>query len=240
MGLIKIMLALVIAVNLTNCASYSPLSFGEIKELVSDLPRQNSFNYINAGTLEEDYFAAVHGTLGEPFIYIILSDTRSPISKIIAMFTGSTYNHASLAFDKKLATLVSYNGGGDSYNPGMNREQVEFLNQKAGASMVVYKIRADRTQKTAILRKIRQINREGSSYNLLGLITKRSYRPNIMFCSQFVYTLLERTDLDYFKKTSGTVKPMDFIELNDGSAEIWLHEIPVCDTAPGKKFSKNS
>jgi hypothetical protein len=53
---------------------------------------------------------------------------------------------------------------------------------------------------------------------LLGLIFKGSARPNIMFCSQFVQTMLELAGLDYFDNARGAVKPVDFIELDGNRA----------------------
>ena len=39
-------------------------------------------------------------------------------------------------------------------------------------------------------------------------------QPNIMFCSQFVYTMLELAGLNYFEKNAAHVTPTDFIELD--------------------------
>ena len=64
------------------------------------------------------------------------------------------------------------------------------------------------------MENIQQINEEGSAYNLWGLFFKSSHQPNIMFCSQFVYRMLELAGLAYFKKDAAHVRPMDFIELD--------------------------
>ena len=56
-----------------------------------------------------------------------------------------------------------------------------------------------------MLDKIREINNEGSAYNLLGLVLKVTPQPNIMFCSQFVYTILELAGLNYFEKDAAHV-----------------------------------
>jgi hypothetical protein len=133
---------------------------------------------------------------------------------MISLFTGTEYNHASLAFDSELKTIVSYNGGTNVYPPGMNQEMLEYFNQKADSSILVYRLEAHLGQKEMILKKLEQINREGSAYNLLGLITKYSHKPNIMFCSQFVYKMLEYSGLSYFKKRDSEVKPTDFVELD--------------------------
>jgi hypothetical protein len=72
------------------------LSNVHINELLEDIPRHNSFRYINKGSLTEDYFNAAYQTLDDLHIYIIISNTGSPASEIIALFTKKHYNHASL------------------------------------------------------------------------------------------------------------------------------------------------
>jgi hypothetical protein len=179
--------------------------------LLRDLPRHNSFRYINAGTIPASFFDAAGETLGDPYIYIVLSDTKTPASRVIAAFTGDSYNHVSLSFDPALTTLVSYNGGSGKNSPGLNPETVGDLSGRPGAEMAVFKLFAGTGKKSRILDRIKQINNEGSSYNRLGLVIKRSLKPNIMFCSQFVYSMLEHVGLDYLEKESVRVKPADFI-----------------------------
>jgi hypothetical protein len=190
-----------------SCARLSP---GDVYALLRDLPRHNSFAYITKETLPAGYFEAARLSLEDPYIYIVLSDTGSPAGKLIGLFTGAAYNHVSLSFDPALATLVSYNGGGGVSGPGLNRETPEDLNRKPGASLAVFRLWTGPEKKRALIGRVAAINREGSSYNLLGLLTKRSWLPNIMFCSQFVYTLLDEAGAAYFSKNRGDVRPMDF------------------------------
>ncbi|MDR1893282.1 MAG: hypothetical protein LBQ61_01145 [Spirochaetales bacterium] len=182
--------------------------------LMEDLPRHNSSQYINQESLTGDYFHAARRSLEDPFVYIVLSDTGSPASKLISLVTRRRYNHVSLAFDESLATMISYNGGGQSAKPGLNQERLFDLRQKETSSVAVYRLASSRRQKEAILSRVEKINREGSSYNLSGLITKKSSLPNIMFCSQFVYSMLNEAGLNYFYKESTKVHPMDFLELD--------------------------
>ena len=187
------------------------LSPGNLKEIIDDLPHHDSFNYVNAGSLTEEYFRAAEASMDDCGLYIVVSDTGSPASEIISAFTHRQFNHASLSFDAALATIVSYNGGARVYPPGLNLEMVEFFNQKPDASVLVYRLPVTAEQKRAALDKIAQINREGSAYNMLGLVIGRSYRPNIMYCSQFVYTLMRYIGAHYFE-ADGVIKPTDLIE----------------------------
>ena len=187
------------------------LSPGNIKEIIDDLPNHDSFKYINAGSLTEDYFLAAEASMDDLGLYIVISDTGSPASEIISAFTQRQFNHASLSFDAALTTIVSYNGGERVYPPGLNLEMIEFFNQKPDASVLVYRLPVTMEQKRAALGRIAQINREGSAYNMLGLIMGRSYKPNIMYCSQFVYSLAEYIGASWFE-AEGVVKPTDLIE----------------------------
>lgn len=190
------------------------LSKSNIQEIMHDLPRHSSFSYINSGTLTESYFEKAAGALHDGYIYLVFTKSKSASSEIIGLFTNKEYNHVSLSFDKELHTIISYNGGEKTAPPGLNSEVVEQLTKKEGACIIVYRLLATYGQKQAMLDKIREINNEGSAYNLPGLLLKVTPQPNIMFCSQFVYTMLELAGLNYFKKDAAHVTPADFIELD--------------------------
>lgn len=190
------------------------LSSDNLKETFEDLHRHSSTKYINNGSLTDEYFKLAQDSLTDPYIYIIISNTGSSASEIISLFTQKQYNHASLSFDTDLKTIISYNGGEKVYPPGLNAEMVEAFHKKDDASVLVYRLPTTIEQKQQILDKVKQINTDGSAYNLLGLVIKHSYRPNIMFCSQFVYQMLKLAGLTYFDKPAGDVRPTDFIELD--------------------------
>ncbi len=188
------------------------LSPENLRAVAEDLPRHDSFRYINGGSLTDEYFTEARKYLDDPYLYIVISRTGSPASEIISVFTQKQYNHASLSFDRGLNTILSYNGGERVYPPGLNKEMLEFFNKKPDASILVYKLGCEREQKECVLQKVEEINRDGSAYNMLGLVLKYSHKPNIMFCSQFVYRMLELAGLAYFSKTAGGVTPTDLVE----------------------------
>jgi hypothetical protein len=80
----------------------------------------------------------------------------------------------------------------------------------------MYRLRLEPAQKMVMIERIRAIDEEGSSYNITGLLTKKSKLPNIMFCSQFVYSILDEAGLAYFEKKQGEVRPQDFIRRAGG------------------------
>ena len=190
----------------------SGASPGRIKQIVTDLPRHSSLRYINQGHLTEKYFRAAEASLTDPSLYIVVSNTGSPASEFINVFTQKNFNHVSLSFDRELTTIISYNGGERVYPPGLNQEMLTYFNQKSNASMMVYRLEASAEQKALLIDQVRRINDEGSAYNLIGLVFKYSHKPNIMFCSQFVYKMLQTAGLTYFEKNAAAVTPTDLIE----------------------------
>ncbi len=188
--------------------------FYNLKEVTGDLPRHHFFTYCNRYSLPEKMIQSAYNTVENGYVYIVLSDTGSPASELIALFTKKKYNHASIAFDKDLTTMVSYNNGEKRFPPGLNVEKPCYFRKKENAYMIVYQLKATAAQKRNMIAKIEQINQEGSSYNTIGLLLKKSFLPNIMFCSQFVYCLLQEGGIAYFDKKSESVKPMDFVELD--------------------------
>ncbi|MGQ2375900.1 hypothetical protein [Companilactobacillus zhachilii] len=190
------------------------VSMDHMKTVLEDLPRHSSTRYINHGSLTDYYFEKANASLDDNHIYLVVSNTGSPASEIISQFTQKQYNHVSLSFDRNLNTIISYNGGNNVYPPGMNAEVVEYFHQKADASVLIYSLPVTRKQKQLLIDKIVEINQEGSAYNLVGLVAKHSFRPNIMFCSQFVYKMLKIAGLEFFEKSAGEVRPTDFIELD--------------------------
>jgi hypothetical protein len=216
------------------CFSCSTLSLREIGGLIQELPRHSSTRYITRRSLPDGWFDRTAPE--DPYVYIVLSNTGSPAGRLIGLFTSAVYNHVSLSFDRALETLVSYNGGNGVSSPGLNAERLEFLNQRAGAFLAVYRLRLEPGQKAALIERIRAIDQEGSSYNLLGLLTKKSRLPNIMFCSQFVYSVLDEAGLAYFEKEKGKVRPEDFIREGKGLefVEFVFFDSPAVQDLPDR------
>lgn len=191
------------------------LSLENLTEIAHDLPRHSSNRYINNGSLTESYFDEAYRHLNDGYVYLVLTNSGTAANSIISAFTRRDFNHISISLDRDLRTIISYNGGGKVSPPGLNHEMLEFLTKNEGACVMVYRLAAKPQQKRSIIKKLKEINTEGSAYNLLGLVFKYSRKPNILFCSQFVYTMLEYAGLSYFrKKRSADVRPSDFVELD--------------------------
>ncbi len=192
----------------------SKINRKQLKYIIKDLPRHSVFSYVNNGSLSDEYFEKANSTLNNGYIYLVISKTKSPASEIIGAFTNKMYNHISISFDENLSTIVSYNGGGNIYSPGLNEEILEELIKNDGASIMVYRLEATEEEKQIIIDEIKEITKVGSAYNISGLLFQYTAKPNIMFCSQFVYKMLQLADLNYFNKKVTRVKPTDFVELD--------------------------
>lgn len=203
------------------------LSKVELAEIMYQLPRHSSFHYVNNGTLTESYFRSAYETVRNGYIYIIVTKSKTLPSDVIGLFTDKEYNHVSLSFDEELKTIISYNGGERAIPPGLNPELIDNLARNNGSAILVYRLPATEKQKEIMIRQIEKINMEGSAYNLLGLVFKASRKPNIMFCSQFVYTMLQTADLNYFDKRAAQVAPSDFIELDYGRKLEFVRRIEL-------------
>lgn len=210
--------------------SRDALNRRNIKYLVSEIPRHGYIRYTSQYNLPNKFFTLSKKAIEkDENIYIILSKTGSPASEVISLFTHKDFNHLSLSFDRNLKTMVSYNGGNKFQNPGLNTEDLNSLQQKMDSHVLVYSLKATKKQQSKILSNIRKINNEGSAYNVLGLLTSHSVRPNMMFCSQFVYTMFQQAGLTYFDASHGEVKPTDFIENDCQDRLTFEYEIANTD-----------
>lgn len=201
-----------------------------IAEIIADLPRHSLFHYISNGALTSAFFEKAEATVNDGYVYIVLTKSGSPASELIGVFTSKRYNHVSISFDPELHTMISYNGGEKVVPPGLNHERLKQLNENAAPSIIVYRLAATVQQKKTMIDTVREINGEGSAYNLLGLVFKYSHKPNIMFCSQFVYTLLIKSGTNYFEKEAAHVKPTDFVELDYYRKLEFAYEITFGET----------
>ncbi len=115
--------------------AWQVVSQGCVYDLGRDLTRHNCFRYCNRGSLSSAYFAQATAALSDGYIYLALTHSNSPAGEVIGLFTGRAYNHISLAFDRALKTLVSYNGGEGGEAPGLNPETLKGLAERKGASV---------------------------------------------------------------------------------------------------------
>src|SRR5690606_5219823 len=134
-------------------------------------------------------------------VYIVLTDTGTLFTKTIKAFTQKPYNHASIAFDRRLQDVYSF-GRKKLTNPlrgGLIKENYDdhFYRQTQAA---IFACTLNQHDYDNIYRRVQRMYRHPHKfkYNLLGLFGilfhKRIERAHAFFCSQFVAHLFESID----------------------------------------------
>lgn len=155
-------------------------------------------------------------------IYVLLTDTGTWFTRMIKLFTGAPYNHASLALDINLKNIYSF-GRKRANNPliaGFVKENVYtgtfryFPNTRC----VLLKIALSEKQHAALLQYIREFekNKENYRYNLIGLLgvlLELNIEPtDSYFCSQFVAEAMRSSGINLWERPSAKVTPHDFLK----------------------------
>lgn len=161
----------------------------------------------------------------EKQIYILLSHSGSMLSKLINIYTKTTYTHVSIGLDKNLVELYSF-GRLKPYNPvigGFIREDIlngtytRFPNTKCA----IYLLTVTEEQYERLGKEIQRFTLEEGKYkyNLLGLagviINYPVQREYSYFCSQFVTEVLKNSGINIIQKTPGLTSPIDFLECKE-------------------------
>jgi hypothetical protein len=154
------------------------------------------------------------------FIYIVLTDTGTLLSKAIGMYTGKELNHTSIAFDNELIEMYSF-GRKQPHNPFVGG----FVKESATegifrqATCAVYRCEVTAEDYVRMLEKIRLIEQEKElyKYNFIGLfgvaVNKGIQREHAFFCSQFVAMVVNEGNLQMFNIAPSLVQPHHFSQL---------------------------
>ncbi|MFA1821812.1 hypothetical protein ACDX78_16795 [Virgibacillus oceani] len=152
----------------------------------------------------------------EKEIYFLFTDTGSLLAKVINQITGHSYNHVSVGFDEALQEVYSF-GRKNEKNPfigGFVKENIncDFLKN---AVCEIYSCSVSAEECETIFRKIKEIQAESNhyKYNFIGLfgilLQIEINRKCAFFCSQFVATVTEDTEIFKFSKPACFVTPAD-------------------------------
>ena len=154
-------------------------------------------------------------------VYIILTYTGTILSRIIRLFTGAKYAHASISLDKNLNRMYSFG----RINPyiafwgGFVHENINwgtfkrFKNTKA----IIYSIDVTQEQYNKIEESIEYFikNKKQFHFNVLGTFLsgfKIKYKKkNKFYCSEFVKYILDEAKVE--TNLNDIVKPIDFLNI---------------------------
>lgn len=156
----------------------------------------------------------------QQYIYILLSRTHTMPAKIIRLFTGEPYSHASIALDLELNQLYSFarRNINNPFDSGFVYEDIEtgIFGKDKNVYCSVYAIPVSEKQYQKLCKELNLFiqNKEDYDYNFLGLvgtlIGKNIQREHHYFCSQFVSHLLSQSGIELFRKEHGLIRPYDF------------------------------
>lgn len=167
-------------------------------------------------------------------IYIVLTKTRTNLSKMIRFFTQKPYNHISLALDDSLYRLYSF-GRRRPTNPfitGFIREDIErgFYHYYNDTTCIVYRLKVTPEQYQRLEQFLTPFLRDPLKYRFIfiGLVTCGLHIPfarkNRYFCSQFVSEALSSSGILRLGRDFRLVQPADFLGL-ENAVEVYRGKI---------------
>ena len=153
-------------------------------------------------------------------IYILLTRSGTLLSKLVYAATGSSYTHASMAFDADLSCLYSSTrkNGYTMFPAGPSRE---YLNKgvfrlRENIPCALYALEVSDEAYARAKRRAEHMMTHGELYrfNSLGLLLCafhiRWNRRRHYFCSQFVSEVLEQSGALALPKDSTLMHPNDY------------------------------
>lgn len=159
------------------------------------------------------------------YIYVVLTQTGTLVSKTIKYFTGAPYNHASITTDKELCEMFSFCR---LYTrlplpAGFINENINtgIFGKFPSIPCEIYGFEVTEKELAKYNKLIEHFKKETKlySYNVLGLLTvplgipiRRTTR---FVCSQFVAYVLSQLGVAKFNKDISLVTPDDFRYLNN-------------------------
>lgn len=152
-------------------------------------------------------------------IYIVLTETKTLLSRVIQLYTQQDFSHISIAFDPELQEMYSF-GRKRVNNPfigGFVHEDptTRILRE---ASCAIYVCPVTDEQYTMLKNTLHHYkkNKNNYKYNFIGLFgvacRLKVRRDNAFFCSQFIATLFKQVGLPLYGKCPYFMKPCDFVD----------------------------
>lgn len=160
------------------------------------------------------------------YIYIILSQTGSVVSKWLKTFTKDEYNHVSISLDNKLDEMCSF-GRYYAYFPfwgGFVKESTSkgTLKRFKDTKSLIIKVLVDEENVNGVRLKINEMfaSKRKYRYDMIGVVLakfgknkKRKYR---YYCSEFVKEILIENNILNREECPEIMKPIDFKNIKGG------------------------
>ncbi|RNF41238.1 hypothetical protein [Planococcus salinus] len=149
-------------------------------------------------------------------VYIVFTDTKTALSRVIQTYTQHSYSHVSLSFDRQLSDMYSF-GRKDVDNAfigGFVKEDPHNrLFQRAQCAVYRCEVTTEGYAKMMKFIRMMEQSQDQFKYNFTGLfgvmMNRKSERKNAFFCSQFVTETLLQGGIKISDKPANLVMPMD-------------------------------
>lgn len=153
-------------------------------------------------------------------VYLVFTDTKTVLSRLIKTYTGQQFSHVSISFDRELQEMYSF-GRKDVRNAfigGFVKEDASctFFQR---ANCAVYRLPVSPYAFARMRETIRNMEarEEHLKYNisgLFGILLNRSFeREDAYFCSHFVGEVLQDAGFRVSDKPIHTTMPRDLFVL---------------------------
>ncbi|MTD29802.1 hypothetical protein [Planomicrobium sp. YIM 101495] len=153
-------------------------------------------------------------------VYLVFTDTKTVLSRLIKSYTGQQFSHVSIAFDRELQEMYSF-GRKDVRNAfigGFVKEDASspFFQR---ANCAVYRLPVSRNAFARMRETIHNMEarEEHLKYNisgLFGILLNRSFeREDAYFCSHFVGEILQDGGFYISNKPIHLTMPRDLFVL---------------------------
>jgi len=175
-------------------------------------------------------------------IYIVMTATGTWFSKCIGLYTRARYNHASICLDSGINEFYSF-GRKIAWFPLVGGFVIEHkdtgLFKAFGNTMcAIYRLDIEDAKYDALNKSIETFikNRRKYGYNILGLIGVMlnipMKRKNKFFCTQFVATMLQTSNIHNFGKDPSLITPQDLQEIS-GLVTVYEGRLSDLGCSPG-------
>ncbi len=169
-------------------------------------------------------------------IYIVVSQSRSIVSRVIRALTAAKYSHVSVTPYPDLRVMYSF-GRRLAYFPfwgGLVCESTEWGTYKrfSDVRVIVLEARLSEENYDKTIEKLDKMwnERKTYKYNYIGAFLSlfKTYRKfkNRYYCSEFVREILETGNVDGVDKLSKTVHPEKFLKVPEF---VNIYEGQLCD-----------
>ena len=159
------------------------------------------------------------------YVYIVLTQTGTILSKILKMLTGAKYNHASISLEEDLSCMYSFGRkfprnpfvGGFVQESPTNGTFKRFTNTEA----LIFKIEVSTEQYDGVKQYLTEMYKRKCEYhyNYRGLFLaawgKIFCRERYFYCSEFVKDILMRFEIVKDTALPYITKPIDLLSIGE-------------------------